>query len=106
MVKLVGMVSHPELVAEIVGQFMFMKMMSKPEDNSFKTLLELDLNDVGMKADSFFIDFCDFDELISDTESVDLTSKLTEFLSQWKNVTDVTAIQQNIHYRLSILENK
>ncbi len=105
MVKLVEMVTHPDLVAEIVGQFVFMKMMSRPEDNSFKRLSELDLNDVSTKADNYFVEFCDIEELISDTESIDLTSKLTEFLSEWKHVTDVTAIQQNIHYRLSILEN-
>ncbi len=105
MIKLVEMVTHPDLVAEIVGQFVFMKMMSRPDDNNFRRLTELDLNDVSIKADNYFVEFCDVEELISDTESIDLTSKLTEFLSEWKNITDVSAIQQNIHYRLSVLEN-
>lgn len=102
--KLIEWVSHPQLCEKIVGQFAFMKAMARPEDSSFEALNNLSLNDVFEKADSFFVQFTGPLELI-DTKKHALAVKITEFLSQWKEVTDVTAIQQNIHYQI-LIEDK
>lgn len=103
--KLVSMVSHPNLIQEIVGQFVFMMMMSKPEDGNFEALHSLDLNDIAKKADTFFIEFAEIEELIM-ADECNLTEKITEFLKEWQHITDVTAIQQNIHYRLLIMDKE
>ena len=56
--KLPEIVTHPELIEAIVGQFAFMKCMSKPEDSNHSLLDAIDLNDVFDKADNFFVNFC------------------------------------------------
>lgn len=103
MVKLIQYVSHPDLCAQIVGQFAFMKAMARPEDNSFFPLQELSLDDIYNKADNYFIDFTSIEELI-DADECNLSDKITSFLQEWKSITDVTAIQQNIHYQLKTLD--
>ncbi len=102
MIPLVKITSHPELVSEIVGQFAFMKLMAELEDKSWVELCDLDIDDVFQAADDYFIQFTSFEKTI-DTRKTNLESELKEFLSQYKHITDVTAIQQNIHYRLSKL---
>jgi DNA phosphorothioation-dependent restriction protein DptG len=80
-----------------------MKAMSRPEDNSFIPLQELSLDDIYNKADKYFIDFTSIEELI-DAEECNLSEKITGFLKEWESITDVTAIQQNIHYELGVLD--
>ncbi len=106
MKPLVKITSHPTIVQEIIGQFVFIILMSRPEDSNFKKLQELDINDVFKKADSYFIKFTDFEEMISDTDACNLTEKITEFLKEWAYVVDITAIQQNVHYRLEMMEKE
>lgn len=102
MKKLPEAVSHPQLCEAIVGQFAFMKAMSKPSDNNSDALYDIDLNDVFQKCDDYFVNLTSFEEII-ETEESNLENKITEFLSQWKTVVDVTAIQQNVH---NILKNE
>jgi hypothetical protein len=103
MIKLIPLVTHPELCAQIVAQFAFMKIMAKPEDRNFLLLQDISLDDVYNKADNYFIKFTSIEEVI-DSEECDLTKKITFFLKQWSSVTDVTAIQQNIHYHLKAID--
>lgn len=98
--KLPEVVTHPELCAAIVEQFAFMKLMSIPEDSNATKLVQLDLNDVLGKADDYFVHFTSFEEAINNSEH-QLEKKLTLFLAQWKHITDVTAIQQNVHNKLN-----
>jgi hypothetical protein len=100
MIQLPDAVTHPELCDIIVGQFAFMKAMARPEDSNFFPLQELSLNDVFEKADAHFIDFTITEEVI-DTKKCNLSEKIKLFLSEWSQVVDVTAIQQNIHYKLN-----
>jgi len=92
-------VSHPELCAAIVGEFAFMKAMSRPEDSSFQPLQELSLDKVFNEADTFFIEFTTLEEII-DTQQSDLAVQLAAFLYAYIDVTDIIAIQQNIHNKL------
>jgi len=103
MIKLVQYVSHPELCAEIVKQFAFMKAMARPDDNNFAKLQELSLDDIFNKADIFFVEFTSFEEMI-DVFEINLTSKIESFLQQWQSITDIAVIQQNIHYELNQLD--
>ena len=103
MVKLVKYVAHPDLCGKIVGQFAFMKSMSRPDDSSFSKLQELSLDDIYNKADNYFVEFTSMEELIN-ADECNLSKKITEFLQEWNEITDVTAIQQNIHYELRKLE--
>lgn len=98
--KLPKLVSHPELIEAIIGQFAFMKMMAESTDSKFVELIQIDLNDVLSKADTFFIDYCTLLHMIEQEElpaEMDLTEGITKFLSEWKEIVDVTAIQQNVH---------
>lgn len=104
MIKLIEHVGHPELCAQIVGQFAFMKAMSRPEDNCFFALQDLSLDEIYNKADAYFIDFTTIEEII-ESDKCNLTEKLSLFLQEWKGITDVTAIQQNIHYNLKRMES-
>jgi hypothetical protein len=92
-------ITHPELVEAVVGQFAFMKCMAQPTDSNSDELYLLDLNDVFKKADDFFLQFTSFEEAI-DTKETNLAYELGAFLAQWKHVTDVVAIQQNVHTQL------
>lgn len=103
MKKLVEITSHTEIIEKIIGQFVFMKLMSEPEDSNFLELFDLNLNDIFKKADEFFIDFTDDLGMII-SEDVNLSSKITEFLKEWSQIVDVTAIQQNVHYQLYVLD--
>lgn len=105
MVKLIEIVAHPTLVSEIVGQFVFMITMSRPGDSNFEKLHAIDLNDIFKKADNYFVDFTSVEEMIM-TEECDLSEKITAFLKEWASITDVTAIQQNIHYNLMIMDKE
>ena len=98
----ISYVTHPELCSQIVGQFAFMKAMADPEDKNFKLLNDLSLDEVYKKANNFFCDFTVNDEII-DVDECNLSEKITEFLNDWKTVTDVLAVQQNIHYNLEKL---
>jgi len=91
------------LVEKIVGQFAFMICMAEPQDHSFDKLQKLNLHDVFKKADDYFCQYADDDGMIL-TEEFNLKSKLAEFLKEWEAITDVTAIQQNIHYQLARLD--
>ncbi len=99
--KLIPIVACPSLVAEIIGQFVFMALMAHPNDKNFIELQYLDLNDIFTKADQFFGDLTDVGELIM-ADEVNLSEKLTEFLQEWAQIVDITAMQQNIHHRLEI----
>lgn len=105
MIKLIPITSHPELVSEIVYQFSFMKLMSEASDRHHLELSALNIDDVYRKADLYFIDFTDDLGMIM-TEDHDIKTKLTEFLKEWHEIVDVTAIQQNVHYRLSVMDNE
>lgn len=102
MKKLPEVVTHPELVAEIVKQFAFMKVMAQTVDSNYEKLTAVSLDDVFNKADEFFVDFCTIEEAI-ETNLCNLTERITEFLQPWKSITDITAIQQNIHHNISLL---
>lgn len=105
--KLPSIITHPELIETIIGQFAFMKMMAKPEDRNFYALNELDLNDVFRKADSFFIEYCTFEEAIEmDELEEEFSTTIALFLSEWKAIVDVTAIQQNVHHRLATIDSE
>lgn len=104
MLKLVDLVTLPELVSTIVQQFSFMKMMAEPQDSNFKLLEAFDLNDLHQRADDFFVHFTTYESVI-DTNECDLTSKITLFLDPYSMITDVTAVQQNIHYQLQRMNN-
>jgi hypothetical protein len=103
MKKLIELVSHPELVAQIVSQFAFMKSTSEPQDGNYESLKELSLNDVFEKAHTHFAQF-KFDFEIIHTEQCNLAQKIAEFLKQWAHITDVEAIQQNVHFNLQVLD--
>ena len=103
MVKLIEITSHADLVTEIVAQFAFMKIMSEPQDHSFNRLEKLSLDEIYSKADDFFVQFTDELGMIT-TSECELDKKITEFLKEWESVTDVTAIHQNINYRLKVLD--
>ena len=105
MIKLVQYVSYPTLCEQIVGQFAFMKAMSQPHDKVYQDLRDVSLDDIYKKAHERFIKLATFDILI-EAEECNLSKQLTEFLKQWESITDVTAIQQNIHYQLTKLETK
>jgi hypothetical protein len=96
------LVAHANLIEQIVGQFVFMTCMSEPQDSNFHALHELDLNDIFRKADAFFVDLTDEFGLIESQEKK-LSVELKKFLSEWEEITDVTAIQQNVHYQLARL---
>lgn len=105
--KLPSIITHPELIETIIGQFAFMKMMAKPEDNNFYVLNELDLNDILRKADSFFVEYCTFEEEIElEILEEEFSLTIARFLSEWKAIVDVAAIQQNVHYRLAIIDSE
>ena len=103
MIKIIEITSHAELVEKIVGQFAFMALMSESEDSNFFELQDINLQDIFRKADAFFVDCTDDLGMIMSDE-VGLKDKITDFLKEWEEITDVTAIQQNIHYQLSILD--
>jgi len=103
MLKLIRITTKPDLVAEIVKQFAFMQLMSEPQDNNYRELQKIDLNYIRKKADKYFTRFCTIDVAI-DTEETDLTNRIKEFLQDWAAITDVTAIQQNIHHDLAKLD--
>lgn len=103
--KIIPIVSHPELCSQIVGQFVFMKIMSKPEDRNFFDLQEISLDEVFRKADEYFVQFTAYEEIIDSYES-DLETKIKQFLSEWKDKIDIVAVQQNIHYNLMIIDKK
>jgi hypothetical protein len=96
-------ISHAQLVQEIVGQFTFMRMMAEPQDRNFQKLQALDLNDICNKADNFFVEFCEIEGLIMAHECK-MDEKLAAFLKEWQSITDVTAIQQNIHYHFHAMD--
>lgn len=95
--KLPEVISHAQLVEQIVGQFVFMKMMAEKQDRNFEALNAIDLNAICNSADNFFVEFVEMEGLIMAHECK-LHEKLTEFLKPYAHITDVTAIQQNIHY--------
>ena len=101
--KLVEITSHPELVAQVMAQFAFMITMAEKDDPNFEKLQELNLQDIFQKADQFFCEYTDDLGMIM-TEECGLTEKITEFLKEWEEVVDVTAIQQNIHYHLLLID--
>jgi len=103
--KLIEITTHPQLVQEIVGQFVFMILMAETEDHKFKEIQSLNLQDIFNKADNYFIQFSDQNKMIF-TEEHNLTEKITEFLKEWEEIVDVTAIQQNIHYKLLVMDKE
>lgn len=100
MIDLIPIVDHPALCGQIVSEFAFMKAMARPDDNNFTELQNLSLDDIFNKADNYFIDFTSIEEIIISDECK-LSEKIALFLNEWASVTDVVAIQQNIHYNLS-----
>ena len=94
--KLPTFIGHPELVSQIVGQFVFMILMSSGEDHNFVELNVVDINTVFKKADSYFLDYTD-DLGMIDTIETKMDQKIKKFLSEWRAVVDVEAIQQNVH---------
>ena len=107
--KLPKVISHAELVEAIVGQFAFMKMMVEPEDRGITELNAIDLNYVCKKADDHFLMLTDMVGIINQdnlSEDVDLAKEITLFLSEWKEIVDVTAIQQNVHNILNKANNE
>lgn len=103
MIPLPKIVTHPELIEQIIGQFAFMKVMAHPDDKNYKELVELDLNNVLGKADNYFCQFTVYEEAI-DTIQCNLSQKIKDFLQEWKSITDITSIQQNIHSAFSKLK--
>ena len=103
MIKLVSITSRPSLLTEIIGQFAFMKAMSLPEDSNYDKLKNLSLDEVYKECYDFLSQFVDDMEMII-TDECDLPKKLNVFLSKYSHVTDVVSIQQNIHYRLNLLD--
>jgi hypothetical protein len=79
--------------------------MSRPEDGNYAALHALNLHMIFRKADDYFVQFTDVEETIL-TDECNLSEKITEFLSEWKAIVDVTAIQQNIHHHLSLTDGQ
>lgn len=103
MVKLIPIVTTANLIERIVGQFAFMKAMSEVNDANYYELNRVDLNQVYDLAWLYFPNFEDIPGII-ESETCNLDKKITKFLSRWASVTDVTAIQQNIHFQLQKLD--
>lgn len=102
-VELVKIISHQELVANLVGQFVFMILMAKPQDKNFKQIRDFDIKKMFDLADNYFVEFTGFEGMI-ETDKCDLSNKITDFLSEYSSIFDTKAIQQNIHYQLSVLD--
>ncbi len=103
MKKLPDVVSWQELSAEIVKQFAFMKAMSEPDDRNYLILAKVDLNKVFKMAERYFSAFPNL-EGVMDSKEVNLEAKIAIFLKPWISITDIVAIQQNIHYELNKLQ--
>lgn len=99
MKKLPQIVMFPELMGAILEQFSFMKAMGEPQDNNIGNLMILDLNYVFKKADEYFVQLTDENGVIMSDEQ-NLEKELREFLKEFSQITDITAIQQNIHNRM------
>jgi hypothetical protein len=102
MVELVKIIGHSEFVSEIVKQFTFMAIEDCKES-------EFDFNKLVKDASDYFQECADDLGMISqdsfDDESLDLESMLICFLQKYQSTFDVTAIQQNIHYNLKVLDD-
>lgn len=91
-------ISYPSLIQAIVGQFAFMQAIVEKNDNNYDAIWSIDLNDVCKKAIIFFEKFLTIDLAIECTELKNpFEHDLKNFLSEWKEIVDVTAIQQNVH---------
>lgn len=103
MKTIIPITSRPSLLTEIIGQFAFMKAMSLPEDSNYNKLKNLSLDEVYKECYDFLGQFVDDMEMII-TDECDLPNRLSTFLSKYSHITDVVSIQQNIHYRLDLLD--
>ncbi len=80
-----------------------MKIMSEPDDNNYIALEKLSLDKIYEEADNYFVEFTDELGVITSSEC-NLENKLTIFLNKYEEITDTTAIQQNIQYELMLLD--
>ena len=92
---LIEITSHSELTASIMQAFTFMAVEDSKDD--------FDFNDLYKKASNHFLPVTDDIGMIM-TEQDNVTLMLTKFLKEWECVFDVTAIQQNIHYHLLVMD--